>query len=453
MAKNNMEKRIHFIGVGGVSMSALATESLTHGIVSGSDIHYNPLMDKLRRKGAFVYEGSDAAAVIAADLVVYNSAIKDDDAELMSAISHNVPLMTRSEYLGRVAKTCKACIAVGGIHGKSTTTALIASALKEAECKFTAHIGAEAVDLDGNYYSDGRDFFVTEACEYKGNFLSLSPDIEIILNVEMDHPDYYENEERVYAAFSQFAKKIKKGGVLIINADEKYSGLYKDLKDISVVTFGIGKGIYSAHNIRQAEGKYIFDLHIGGAFSREVKSNLYGKHNIYNILACIAASDCSGAGIDAACRAAQSFGGVKRRLELIGNIGACSVISDYAHHPSEIRAAIASARGIFKGKIMACFQPHTYSRTAKLFDDFRQCFGGADFAVIVKEYPAREAPCMGKNAYELFAAVERPESDYAESLDVLNGIIKNKAPQYGCILLLGAGDIGLFKDIVDAPSF
>ncbi|MDR3293077.1 MAG: UDP-N-acetylmuramate--L-alanine ligase [Clostridiales bacterium] len=472
----NSEKRVHFIGIGGISMSALARHALRRYAVSGSDIKLNALTDGLARSGAEVYEGSDPQKTAEAWLVVYNSAIRADDPELAAAKRNGVKTAARSEYLACVASEAEKCIAVSGIHGKSTVTALLSAAFKNADAPFFAHVGAEVPDIGGNYYNQGNRFFITEACEYKGSFLTLSPDIAVILNVEMDHPDYYADEESVFAVFRRFAERIRSGGTLILHADEKYRRLYENLRsDITVATFGIGCGKYSAQNLRRSDDKdygYIFDLYIDGEFVAEVKNKLYGRHNVLNALACLAATDSSGIDRQPVIEGFARFRGVKRRFEPLGSVGACRLIGDYAHHPSEIRALIASAREGFDGRIAAVFQPHTYSRTKKLFDEFCDVLKGADKLFILKEYPARETPDMGKSAYDLFCAINaaateekaattdaiycrgrcphRPETEriepeyyaeYSATFAELAERIHSCAKDFDCILIVGAGDI------------
>lgn len=387
-------------------MSALAAYTLSECTVSGSDIRFNALMKKLRGGGAYVYEGRDGDIAASASAVVYTSAIKSDDSELAAARNAGVPCVKRSEYLASVAAAHGKCVAVGGIHGKSTTTALLAAVFKNAGMSFSAHVGAEAVDIGGNYFGGGRDLFVTEACEYMGSFLTLEPDVAVVLNVEMDHPDCYENENCVSLNFRRFAERIKKGGTLVVNADEKYAGLYAGL-DADVVTFGIEKGDYSARNVRPSpcKGRYMFDFFIGGEYVGEVDCALSGAHNIYNALACAAAALLSGADRRSVLYTLENFRGVKRRFERIGRYGGCEIISDYAHHPSEIGAVVKSARETFGGKVSVCFQPHTYSRTAKLFEEFKECFADADALVLYKEYSARETPDCGRSAYDLYEAM------------------------------------------------
>ena len=426
-------------------MSALAQDALAGGYsVTGSDLHYNSLMEKLKVLGAGVYEGNMPEKAAFADTVVFNSAIKDDDPELLAARSANKPCLTRSDYLGVVSKKCARCAAVSGIHGKSTTTGLISAAFKRAGTGFTAHICAEVNDIGGNYFTSGREWFVTEACEYKGSFLSLEPDIAAALNIELDHPDYYRSEKSVFDTFRLFAENIKKGGSLIIRADARYKPVYDGLKGIEVFTFGLDKGFYSARNLKIADKKYAFDLYADGKYIARIKNNLYGGHNVYNALACAAVSDRAGLGFAAAIEAIENFGGVKRRFEEIGSYGNCKLISDYAHHPNEIRAVLKSAKEAFGDKILVCFQPHTYSRTAKLFRDFLHCFDAADGLIIFKEYPARESEKDGKSAYQLFQALDDGDAEYIDDAELLKKRLKEKSARYACALLLGAGDMEEF---------
>lgn len=443
--------KIHFIGVGGISMSALAKWcALTGYRVSGSDRNYSGILNDLGALGIYTYVGINEAVAASADTVVYTSAVSADNPELAAARRAGVKALERHVFLGEMQKAFDKVIAVSGTHGKTTVTALISAVFKKAEMSFTAHIGGEAADLNGNLYAAGKDFFVTEACEYRRNFLSLNPDCTVILNIESDHPDCYGDIGELTDSFAEFVKNTRGGGIIVLNDNIAPENLHI-CKNKHMLTFGLNESSYCrAENISEHSGICEYDVYIKGEFFARVRPRLAGRHNIFNALAAITV--CSYYGVDkkSIVSALEHFGGVKRRFELVKRINGADIILDYAHHPSEIKATLAAAKAVSKGEVKAYFQPHTYTRTDKYFDEFASCFTDADEISLLPTYPARETADMGRTAFELFYYINsniREVSYFDNFLDAAANILKTARPD-DLVLILGAGDINEIINLI-----
>ena len=435
-------QKVHFIGIGGVSMSALSVFLKNSGLkVSGSDLTENEFTKKLESFGIRVYIGHKAENIETADLVVYNSAIKLKNPELQCAIKKYIPIIERNKLLHEIAKNFKNVIAVSGCHGKTSTTALISEIFYKCNKNPTMHLGGTSSFFNSNFVIGRNKYFITEACEYKRNFLSLKPDAGIILNVDLDHTDYYSDLEDIKSAYFQFAKNIKPKGVVILNRDDKNSSF--DIKHKSVGILNDAE--YTAKNITDNGGKFGFDLYKKKKFMGGVQLNVFGYHNIYNALFSFAVCDYFKLNSKKIIKAINEFLGVKRRFESVGKINGALLISDYAHHPDEIKAAIFSAREISKD-VVCVFQPHTYSRTKKFLHNFSQSFSGCDL-ILCDVYAAREKE--DKQVLEKLAAecnkfaksVKRVQKEDAYKY-------LNKNVYKGVILVLTAGD--LHQSIMDS---
>lgn len=423
-------------------MSALAKLSILTGHeVSGSDAVYGGWFRELSALGADVAVGLRPEKAAAADLTVYTSAIPDDNVELSAARLLGKPVVARNEFLHMHEAMYKKSLAVSGTHGKTTVTALLAHIMHEENTNFTAHIGGKPVDGD-NLLFCGKDLFISEACEYKRAFLSLNPDIALILNIECDHPDCYGNEAETVQSFNEFIGKIKPGGTLIINGDTSYEKVCIPAH-VKTVTFGLSHmNICKAVNVYERGGSAVFDVLYGDMNIGSIVSPLPGMHNVSNVLAAVCAALCLSVAPDRILQHVHTFKGVERRFEKKCTLNGADIIFDYAHHPSEIAAAIATAKSLCRGKLRVYFQPHTYSRTKSYFNAFTEALSRAPFLGLVKTYPAREAPSDGLNALDLYSAISKNRSVtyFDELLGVSRHIIKTAAP--GDIsLLLGAGDI------------
>ncbi len=438
-------KHIHFIGIGGVSMSGLAKFCLMNGFfVSGSDKAVNEETKKLSALGATVFKGHSARNAYKSELIVYSSAVSDDNPELKYALKNNIPVLKRSELLGEILSLHKKTVAISGSHGKTTTTAMLAAAFIKAGLNPTVFLGGTSKDF-GNFRSGGKDFAVAEACEYKRNFLDITPDYAVILNIDDDHVDTYKNKEDAADAFSRFTAK----SVSFINADDPYA---RKIFNSSTVTFGIKNlASYTAKYTDKKECRSFTAYAYGKRLGR-VKLKIAGEHNVYNALAVIAVSNELKLPFSAVKSAIEKFDGVKRRNEYLGDISGTPCFADYAHHPTEIRAALKSKTG----KVLAVFQPHTYSRTQALMRDFVAALNLADGVIIYKTYPAREkfsAEGDGKNLYSKLCVNYQGFTAYAGGYGSLIRELKSRAGEYDVILFLGAGDIyDAAKNCVKKPQ-
>ncbi len=419
---------IHFIGILGSSMSNLALLTRKLGAtVSGSDRSISNKLAILKQNDITAYVGADTSVANNADLVVYSSAVPDYDEELSYCRSIGKQCMDRSEYLGLICSLFKRVVAVSGTHGKSTVTAMIGEIFKTAGLSPAIHLGGEyenSFDFDGEY-------FITEACEYRESFLSISSDVAIVLNIESDHPDYYRSMEDLYSAFNKFISNLKPTGILI-------SG---DTLDLSTdqKTYKIGRDAY-ADKVYQHNGYLSFVPYVLGKKYPELTLSVRGEHNVTNALFALLASKLEGISPDIAVSALSSFHGVGRRFEAVKRINGAEIILDYAHHPTEIIASIKTAK-LSADYVTVYFQPHTYSRTEKLFSSFLTAFDDADKVVIVEEFPARETPDMGKSARELANALYKRKKCLYVSLEKAKELLYSTTYHGETVLLLGAGNI------------
>ncbi len=435
--------KIHFLGIGGISMSAIALILKSQGYeVSGSDRTRSEITDNLALGGIDVCISGESERIKDADLVVVSAAIHDDDRELLLAKSLEKKIITRAKMLGWLASGYKKVISVAGSHGKTTTTGMIAQIFMEAGLNPTVHIGGQMSAIGGNVHIGTKDYFITEACEYVDSFLELKSDISVILNIQNDHLDYFKTFENINRSFTKFAKNTKKGGLVVYLGDDPHANKRYLTRSIS---FSVsGTGAIEARNIKEyAKGKFKFDCYLLGVKLMKIRLGVYGGHNIYNALASIAVALEEGIDIGYIKSALYKFKGIKRRFEEYGTCKGVKIVHDYAHHPTEIRAVINLAKRITQNNLYVVFQPHTYSRTKTLLEGFKTCFIGAKEVCVFKVYPARETPDMGIDEKELARQISLSGQkafsfgDYAEMKEYLSG----KLEQGDMLLILGAGDI------------
>lgn len=422
--------KVYFIGIGGISMSGLAKIMLSQGaIVSGSDISTNQLeVHKLRALGVKINDAHLPENITTdIDLVVYNSAIKEDNLELKRAKVLNIKTIERAELLGLIADNCNYVISISGTHGKTTTTALISEIFVFAGLNPTVHIGGESVNLGSNTVIGGNKYFIVEACEYCNSFRYLHSDCGLILNVEADHLDYYKDLEDIYTAFVGFAHN---SNCVIVDKSVNLSHKNKTIIGIEWV----------AKNIKFSSSGYDYDVYHKGTFWASIRLNVLGKHNITNSLFAIVVADKYGIDKAKIVEAVARFKGVARRCEKIGEEGKIPVIIDYAHHPTEIGASIRGIREEYLSPLII-FQPHTYTRTLALFNEFKSVFGKEKDLILYPTYPAREVEILGGRAIDL--VINLPNSIYARDFNELLMIIKDKLnlQHFDAVLILGAGDL------------
>ena len=382
-----------------------------------------------------------------ADLVVYTCAVGAENVELKEARRLGIPTVERAKLLGQLAATYSSVIAIAGAHGKTTATGMTAAALRSRLP--TVHIGGELNPMSGKESGIGSGCFITEACEYRRAFLELKPDIGAVLNVDLDHTDYYRDYDDIRSAYSEFALRC---GVLLVNSDDKGSVYLNN--GASKYTFGLNSLAYfRGENIQPEDGSaYSFDLKIGGKYACRVLCPQPGFHNIYNALCAVSAAVLSGVSAKEAAYNLHAFNGVKRRFERVGKLCGATVISDYAHHPKEIRATLAAAAKCTPGKVYAVFQPHTYTRTKSLERDFERALKGADEVVLLPIFPAREAPVPGVTSHNIVLALQRESlhAFYADTFCGALGYLKSRVKKGDTVLFLGAGDVdSLARNCVD----
>ncbi len=426
------KKRIYFVGIGGVSMSALALFLHSRGFFAeGSDVSPGEYTARLEREGIPVYIGHDAARVEKADAVIANSAISEKDEELAAARRLGKPVYGRADLLAYAARQFENTIGIAGCHGKTTAAAMCAHVLQECSGSCTAHIGGSDLDY-GNFFAGGNKYFVTEACEYKENFLKLHPDLAVVLNTDKDHMECYGSEERLFEAYKEFAGSAP---AAVVCGEDK---LAKHLP--FALTFGPGREHdVSAANIRSCGGRYSFTLRIFGKTCDRVRLNVFGRHNVYNALAAAAVAQYYGYPASFIAEGLRAFRGVRRRFERMGRFCGAEVIADYAHHPNEIAAAVRTAREICKGKLFVVFQPHTYSRTRLLFEDFLRVLSPLEELVVYKTYPAREY--FDEAGCALTLSKSLPNALYVESVREMEIYLRCSLSSGDTVLFLGAGDI------------
>ena len=439
---------IYFIGIGGISMSALAEIMLEEGImVSGSDRSDSKIIRKLQTSGANIYLKHDSNNISNdIDLVVYTSAISDDNPELLRARDLNIKIMGRAEFLGAVMKNYNHVICVSGTHGKTTTTGMLSSVLIETDLAPTIFLGGEMDSLGGNLLHGSYELLLTEACEYKRNFLKFNPTMEVVLNIEADHLDYYTDLNDIESAFVEYAEKLPEDGHLIVN--EAYNHLFDSIK-CNIVTFGLDKGTYYARNIKLVPEPSYTLMH-GDEKVAEIKLKVYGEHNILNSIAAGAACLTLGIMPETVFNGLFNFKGTHRRYEYKGVLNGAVVIDDYAHHPSEMKATLKTAHSLAEGKIITVFQPHTYTRTIKLLDGFAEALAMSDEVILVDIYAAREKNTGVIRSKDIINKMEAYSKGgiYAESFQEAADIVRSIAKKGDIVITMGAGNVVDIADLL-----
>ncbi len=447
--------KVHFIGIGGISMSGIAEILLEKGnTVSGSDLSNSHLLDILREKGAEIFIGHDANNVKDADLVVISNAIPEINPELIFARENNIAVYKRAEMLAELMKDQKG-IAISGTHGKTTTTSMAATILMEGNQDPTILVGGELDSIGGNYYLGKGEYLLTEADESDGSFLYYQPEVVVVTNVEMDHQDFYDTEEKLLTTFKKFLQKIPKDGKSIVCAEDATLMSLVDVNDEKVVTYGIEKGDIQAKDCKLYPFGSIFKLFVNGKEITEVNLQIPGKHNVLNSLAAIAVAIHTGINYQQIKSGIEKYAGVHRRFEKKGLLGDILIVDDYAHHPTEIEATIKVAKNTGYQRIIAIFQPHRYSRTKHLMNNYDKSFEFVDHLIITDIYSAGEKEIPGVNAEELAKSIAKGSTfpvDYIANIyDVvkyLTKIVRSK----DLVITIGAGDVyrvgELFIDMV-----
>ena len=439
---------IHFIGIGGISMSGLAKILLSEGFtVSGSDAHSSALTDELIGDGCIVSVPQSASNITNdIDLVVYTAAIHPDNPEFKAAKEAGLPMLTRAELLGQIMTIYKNAINIAGTHGKTTTTSMVSEILLAANMDPTISVGGILNSIGGNTRVGGNKYFVAEACEYTNSFLSFYPTIDVILNVKADHLDFFKDIDDIRHSFKLFTEKLPKDGTLIINTDiDNYEYFYKDT-DCEVITVGSNPATsrYSAADIAyDSAGCCSYTLLIDNKPNGTIKLGVPGEHNVYNSLAAIAVAIKLGLDLETIKKGLCGFSGTDRRFQKKGTFNGVTVVDDYAHHPDEITATLDSAKHFPHNRTWCVFQPHTYSRTKALLGDFAKALSAADIVVLADIYAARETDNLGISSADLQKAIGElgKECYYFHSFEEIEKFLLKNCINGDLLITMGAGDI------------
>ena len=438
---------IHFIGIGGVSMSGIAETLKNLGVhVTGSDMSKSEITDRLISDGIEVTIGSDLEKIRNADLIVYTAAISKDDPELIEAKKLNKHTCERAVFLGKLTKAFKDTIGISGTHGKTTTTSLVALCFIHAGFDPNVQVGAILKQLDGNYRIGNSDYLILEACEYVESFLHFHPKAEIILNIDNDHLDYFKNTDNIKKAFIKYVKLLPNDGLLVYNLDDKNSQDLHKYTKAKVVTFALenGNANFTAKNIKfDNNGFATFVVYHDGIFFDTFSLCISGMHNVLNALSCIALSHSYGITNEAIKAAFSSFTGANRRLEYKGSFNNIRVFDDYAHHPTEIRATAAALNRKIFNESWVVFQPHTFSRLQNHLDDFADSLLDFDHIVLTDVYAAREKDIFNISSQDLADKIKSLGKPvlYIHDFDSIVKFLKSNVHENDIILTLGAGTV------------
>lgn len=440
-------KRIHFVGIGGIGMSGIAEVLLNLGYkISGSDVVSSETTRRLRNMGAQVAIGHAPDNIGNADVVVTSTAVKADNPEVLEAHRKNVPVIPRAEMLAELLKM-KFSIAVSGSHGKTSTTSMLSAILAQGGLDPTMVIGGKLASIGSNARLGDGDIIVAEADESDGSFLKLSPVIAAITNIDREHLDYYPGIEEIKTAFLTFANIVPFYGCTVICIDDENVRSIAGSIKRRVITYGIDDPAdYRASDIQLLETKTVYRLSYRGEDLGEIKLTVPGLFNVYNSLAAIAIGRELGLDTDTIREGLAAFTGVQRRLELKGQVGGITVVDDYGHHPTEIMATLSAARQRWKGRLIVVFQPHRFTRTRALFDEFSRSFQDADVLIVNDIYPASEEPIAGINSAALWAAIKEnghPCVEYIAQKQKTVDYLMSQARPGDTIITLGAG--GVYK--------
>ncbi len=452
----NKPVHIHFIGIGGISMSALARLLKSRSfLISGSDWHESDLTNKLEAEGIRVHIGQRAENITDdTDLIVYTAAVHEDNAEYCAALKKNIPLMPRSVLLGQIMKQYPHAVGISGTHGKTTTTSILSVLLLAGELDPTITVGGVLNLIGGNLRIGSSDYFIAEACEYTNTFLSLYPTDVIILNIEEDHLDFFKDIADIRASFAKYVSLVPADGTAIVNAEiEDYAALFSGAS-CTLESYGIlDKTIslespsspytYAAANVTyDNNGCGSFDFIANQEFVGRVQMGVAGRHNVSNALPAIALALKYGVSMETIISALPSFTGTKRRFECKGTLGEIQIYDDYAHHPTEIRATLSSAhRG--QKRTITVFQPHTYTRTKALLSDFAEALSLSDVVVLAKIYAARETDTLGISSQTLADEISKKGKEVYcfETFSEIENFLLQFCVPGDLLITMGAGDI------------
>ncbi len=429
MADISKFKRIHCLGIGGVGLSAVAEILQDNGhVVSGTDINKSEITNHLRDNGIKIYYEHKAENVDCVDAVVYSNAVPETNPEIVRAKERRIPIFSRAEVLGMIMNNYKHSVAVCGTHGKTTVTSMTSLILRNAKYNPTILVGGNVEEIKGNVEIGDNDYFVTEACEYMDSFLHLTPTIGVLLNIDSDHLDYFKDIEHIVKSFKEFVMNIPKKGIVITYG-------YTSSNDFYAENISFDDNGFPEYDICH-EGKVLCHLHLG----------VPGEHNVLNSMAAYVTSSYLGVNDEVIASTLKAFRGTHRRFDFTGvTRNGVRIVDDYAHHPTEIKATLAAASNVKHNKLRVVFQPHTYTRTKALFDDFIDSFDHVDSLIITDIYAAREKDVYGVSSYQLVNAIKAKHPDreayYVQDFEDIVKYLSANAEEGDIVMTMGAGDV------------
>jgi len=437
-------QRVHIVGIGGIGLSAIARVLLARGAqVSGSDLNASPITEELAKLGAKIFIGHRAENVGEVDLVLVTSAAPADNPEIVQAARRGIRIGKRYDFFPELTAG-KTTIAVAGTHGKTTTTGMIATILVDADLDPDVIVGGIIPELNGNARAGRGRYFVIEADEYGSAFLGLRPAVAIVTSIEMDHPDIFRDVDAVAQAFREFMALVPRDGLIVGCGDSERVARELQSAAAQTIQYGFGEpNDWRATGIRlNADGGSDFTVLRGRELIGEFGLRIPGEHNVLNALAALVVADRVGIDVSRARESLRRFRGAARRFEVKGEFGGVTIIDDYAHHPSEIRATLAAARARYAGrKTWAVFQPHTFSRTRALLDDFANAFGDADHVIVTEIFAARERDAQGVSGKQIVERIIHPDARFIAALDATAEFLAQHLHAGEVLITLGAGDI------------
>ena len=440
-------KNIHMLGIGGTSMSGIAEILKNWNFnVTGSDMYQSENTDKLIKKGIKVTIGHDFGSLSKADIVVYSAAIPQNDPELEKARNMHIQTIERADFLGIITKAFNDTICVSGTHGKSTTTSMISVCFLEASLDPSIQVGAILKQIDGNNRVGNSEYFILEACEYVESFLKFYPKTEVILNIDNDHLDYFKDMDHIFSAFAKYVKLLPDDGLLVLNSDDENCSKLSRFTTAKVVTYGIQNehANFVARNINfDNNGFANFDTYYNNTFYKTIKLSVPGMHNVLNALACIAVCHNYGLEKEDIKNGLLKFTGAHRRFEYVGSFNNVQIYDDYGHHPTEIEAVAKALSNKKYNQSWVIFQPHTYSRTKLLLNDFAKALSNFDNIIVTDIYAAREQNTYNISSRDLVDEIAKlgKKVYYIKDFEQIVNFIRKNAISNDIILTQGAGTI------------
>ena len=438
--------QIHFIGIGGISMSSLAEILLHAGFtVTGSDNQNSPLTKRLQDLGASIDIGQSSDHISPqTELVIYTAAIHPDNPEWVQANMMNLPILSRAELLGQMMEHYQNSIAVAGTHGKTTTTSMISQILIEADTDPTISIGGILNLINDNTRIGKSDYFVIESCEYTNSFFHFFPKYSVVLNIEEDHLDFFKDLNDIRHSFQHYINNTKEDGVLIINSEIEQIEELTNQTNARILKFGfLDSDNYQARELSFQNECTSFQLWINGSFSCTIELSLPGMHNVSNALAAIACTHSAGVSLDQIADSLSHCSGARRRFERKGVFQGATIIDDYAHHPTEIKAALSAARKLNPTRLICVFQPHTYTRTAAFMDEFATALSDADLVILPDIYAARETDTLGISSDDLCQLLIKngTQALYFPSFEEIENYLEKNCVNGDLLITMGAGNV------------